>query len=117
MFAETTVVMGPVCPAAQAGAATPQSAATCLLSVPQHPPRTENDGTPARISLLTAEGDVLGSYGNARIREEHDAEAGLLLAPHGIDVDSHGDLYVAEVSSSYQGRVQPFTVQKFALQT
>ena len=76
---------------------------------------TETEGTPARISVLDAHGAVLGSFGNARIREEHDAEAGLLLAPHGIDVDSHGDLYVAEVSSSYQGRMQPFTVQKFSL--
>jgi len=76
---------------------------------------TESEGTPARLTVLSPEGEVLGSYGNPRIREEHDTESGLLLAPHGIDVDSHGDLYVAEVSSSFQGRLQPFTVQKFAL--
>lgn len=74
---------------------------------------TETEGTPARISILRPSGEVLGTYGNERIREEHDTEPGLLLAPHGIDVDTQGNLYVAEVSSSYQGRKQRFTVQKF----
>ncbi len=75
----------------------------------------EADGTPARVSLLSADGARLGSYGNARIREEHDIELGLLLAPHGIDADSAGNLYVCDVASSYQGRPQGITVHKFAL--
>jgi hypothetical protein len=75
----------------------------------------ETEGTPARIQVLSADGEVLGSYGNARIREEHDIEPGLLLAPHGVAVDARGDLYIAEVGSSFQGRPQGFTIQKFAL--
>jgi|GEM_PF-3179714 len=75
----------------------------------------ETEGTPARVSVLSPDGEVQGSYGNSRIREEHDTRPGLLLAPHGVDVDSRGDLYIAEVSSSYQGRAQGFTIQKFAL--
>lgn len=74
---------------------------------------TETEGTPARLTLLDAEGTVLGSYANDRIREEHDTEPGLLLAPHGIDVDAQGNLYVAEVGSSFQQRRQRFTIQKF----
>lgn len=76
---------------------------------------TESEGTPARLSVLSAEGTLLGTYGNPRIREEHDGEPGLLLAPHGIDVDSHGSLYVAEVGSSFQQRRQRVTIQKFVL--
>ena len=74
---------------------------------------TETRGTAARLSVLDTQGGVIGTYGNERIREEHDVEPGLLLAPHGIDVDSHGNLYVADVGSSYQQRRQPFTIQKF----
>lgn len=76
---------------------------------------TARDGTPARITVLDQRGRVLGRYGNKRIERKHDTRPGLLCAPHGIAVDSRGDLYVAEVSSSLQGRLQPFTVQKFAL--
>jgi len=75
----------------------------------------ESEGTPARITLLDPEGEVIGRYGNPRIKRKHDTRPGLLCAPHGVAVDARGDLYVTEVSSSLQGRRQPFTVQKFAL--
>jgi hypothetical protein len=36
--------------------------------------------------------------------EEEGEGPGQFIAPHGIAVDSHGDIYVAEVSYSIRGR-------------
>jgi DNA-binding beta-propeller fold protein YncE len=48
----------------------------------------------ARISLRDRSGGLLASW-------EYDAGEGIYAAPHGIAVDSRGDLYVSEVSHAY----------------
>jgi len=51
-----------------------------------------------RVSILDGKGNVL-----ARLGRTHDAtgqEPGQFMSPHGIAVDSHGDIYVGEVAAS-----------------
>jgi DNA-binding beta-propeller fold protein YncE len=69
---------------------------------------------PGRVSVLDLDGNVLARWGNA------DACApGSFVAPHGLCVDSHGDVYVAEVTWTFavsRGLAPPdcHTLQKFA---
>ena len=50
-----------------------------------------------RVSIVTHEGKLL-----ARLGHPHAGEApGQFIAPHGIAVDSHGDIYVGEVAWTY----------------
>ena len=57
-----------------------------------------------RISVLDADGTLLGRYGDP----EEGEEPGRFIAPHGIAVDSHGDVYVGEVSYTIRGsRLDP----------
>ncbi len=53
-----------------------------------------------RVSILTAEGKVLARLGDIRAGEA----PGQFIAPHGIAVDSRGDIYVGEVSWTIAGR-------------
>lgn len=54
----------------------------------------------ARVSILTLQGELLG-----RVGDRFPGEApGQFIAPHGVAVDSRGDLYVAEVSFTAKGR-------------
>jgi sugar lactone lactonase YvrE len=46
-----------------------------------------------RVSILDLDGNVVGRFGAA----EPGTGPGQFVAPHGIAVDSHGDVYVAEV--------------------
>ena len=50
-----------------------------------------------RVSLLSAKGEVLARLGTQPLGEA----PGQFIAPHGIAVDSRGDIYVAEVSNTY----------------
>lgn len=50
-----------------------------------------------RLSVVTANGALLAHLGTEPIGEG----LGQFIAPHGIAVDSHGDIYVAEVSNTY----------------
>ncbi|HTX55156.1 MAG TPA: peptidyl-alpha-hydroxyglycine alpha-amidating lyase family protein [Candidatus Baltobacteraceae bacterium] len=53
-----------------------------------------------RVSVFSPQGDLVG-----RIGEAFGGEApGQFTAPHGIAVDSRGDIYVAEVTYSVKGR-------------
>lgn len=52
-----------------------------------------------RVSVYDREGTLLGRYGDA---EEGEAP-GQFIAPHGLAVDSRGDVYVAEVSFTIRG--------------
>ena len=53
-----------------------------------------------RVSILSPEGALLARFGDP---EEGEAP-GHFTAPHGVAVDSRGDLYVGEVSYSMKGR-------------
>jgi DNA-binding beta-propeller fold protein YncE len=70
----------------------------------------------ARVSILSAKGDLRGRIGGAFAGEK----PGEFVAPHGCAVDSRGDLYVAEVSWTAQGSKESppreiRSLQKFAL--
>jgi len=54
-----------------------------------------------RISILNLRGERLARLGDIRGGERPDQ----FLAPHGIAMDSRGDLYIAEVSWAEVGRV------------
>jgi DNA-binding beta-propeller fold protein YncE len=60
------------------------------------------DGAPNqghRVSVLNPEGELL-----ARLGDPEEGEGpGYFIAPHGIAVDSHGDVYVGEVSYTQRG--------------
>ena len=61
------------------------------------------DGAPGlghRISILTPQGELLARLGEP----EEGEEPGKFIAPHGIAVDSQGDIYVGEVSFTIRGR-------------
>jgi DNA-binding beta-propeller fold protein YncE len=53
----------------------------------------------ARVSILNIKGQLLGRIGGPFAGEK----PGEFVAPHGCAVDSHGDLYVAEVSWTAKG--------------
>jgi hypothetical protein len=72
----------------------------------------------ARVSIVSLEGDLLGRVGDRFAGER----PGQFIAPHGVTIDSRGDLYVAEVSYTAKGsRETPpreiRSLQKFALAT
>lgn len=57
-----------------------------------------------RVSIYQTDGTLLARVG----RESYGDEAGRFYSPHGIAVDSKGDVYVAEVSySDYGMRMEP----------
>ena len=65
-------------------------------------PITGMDDAPGlghRVSILSPKGELLARFGD---REEGE-EPGKFIAPHGIGVDSHGDIYVGEVSYTIRG--------------
>ena len=57
-------------------------------------------GLGPRVSLMDTQGNTLARLGDGPISEE----AGRFIAPHGVAVDSHGSIYVAEVSWTIYGR-------------
>lgn len=52
-----------------------------------------------RVSIFSGEGELLGRWGN----KAADKEAALFHGPHAIGIDSHGDVYVGEVSFTHAG--------------
>jgi DNA-binding beta-propeller fold protein YncE len=58
------------------------------------------EGVGHRLTVLSREGDLLAQVGDPREGEE----PGQFIAPHGVAVDSSGDVYVAEVSYTIRGR-------------
>ena len=72
----------------------------------------------ARVSILSAKGDLIGRVGGKFAGEK----PGEFVAPHGCAVDSRGDLYVAEVAWTAQGSKETppreiRSLQKFELVT
>ena len=61
-------------------------------------------GIGQRVTVLDADGNLLGRFGDA----EEGEEPGRFIAPHSIAVDSRGDVYVGEVSYTIRGsRLDP----------
>ncbi|MGE5201745.1 MAG: hypothetical protein ACM3O6_06735, partial [Acidobacteriota bacterium] len=56
-----------------------------------------------RISIVTTEGKPLARLGHMNVGEA----VGQFIAPHGIAVDSRGDLYVGEVSNTAWPQLYP----------
>ncbi|MCA1667903.1 MAG: hypothetical protein LC793_11045 [Thermomicrobia bacterium] len=56
---------------------------------------------PQRISIFNLDGEVLARWG-----EKGDGPGQFRDSPHGLAVDSHGDLYIAEVTG--RARLQKF---------
>ena len=80
----------------------------------RHGPTTA--AKPARLSVFDPEGRVLARWGTADA-----TAAGSFAAPHGLAVDSRGDIYVSEVTWTFavsRGRApaDTHTFQKFSLQ-
>ena len=70
---------------------------------------------PGRVSVLDPKGRVLARWGGP-----DRCAPGNFCAPHAICTDSHGDIYVAEVTFTFAGRAglvpaDCHTFQKFAL--
>jgi DNA-binding beta-propeller fold protein YncE len=71
---------------------------------------------PGRVSVFDAAGRVLARFGGPdRVAE------GNFVAPHDIGVDSHGDIYVAEVTHTFAGKAglvppETHTFQKFVVE-
>ena len=64
-------------------------------------PMTSAPNLGPRITVMNTKGEVLARIG----RESYGSQTGRFYAPHGIAVDSKGDIYVAEVSWSDYGSV------------
>lgn len=75
-------------PIAVIGELGPETAATLTRDVPNLGPR---------VTIMSAKGEMLAHLGARSVGEG----LGQFIAPHGIAVDSHGDIYVAEVSNTY----------------
>ncbi|MDA0335333.1 MAG: peptidyl-alpha-hydroxyglycine alpha-amidating lyase family protein [bacterium] len=57
-----------------------------------------------RVTVMRLDGKVLGRAG----RQSYGDETGRFYSPHGLAVDAHGDIYVAEVSwSDYGSQMDP----------
>ena len=52
-----------------------------------------------RVSILSPDGELLERIGDP----EEGEGPGKFIAPHGIAVDSHGDIYVGEVAFTIRG--------------
>ena len=57
-----------------------------------------------RVSIVDNEGKLLARFG---IYEGAGNEAGAFISPHGIAVDSHGDIYIGEVSDTAWKQLRP----------
>jgi DNA-binding beta-propeller fold protein YncE len=75
-------------PIAIVGELGPETVATLTKGVPNLGPR---------LSIVSDKGEILTHLGHQPIGEG----VGQFIAPHGIALDSHGDIYVAEVANTY----------------
>jgi hypothetical protein len=89
-----------------------------LVSLADRPPAICLSSREApRVSIVDHEGKLIGRFGDTPAG----TELGKFLAPHGLAVDSRGDIYVGEVSWTawpqiYPGKPHPAdlrSLQKF----
>jgi hypothetical protein len=77
--------------------------------------RTWTEERTSRVTVRTIEGEILSAFGGETGGDP--CLAGNMTSPHGIWVDSHGDVYIGEVSqTSYQGTIYRegcHTIQKY----
>ncbi len=66
---------------------------------PDYPFNKEYPNLGPRISIYNRKGERLARLGDVRPGEEPHQ----FIAPHGLAMDSHGDLYVGEVSFAFSG--------------
>lgn len=81
---------------------------------------TTSTDLPGRVTVLDPNGSIVARWGASTVNR---ASPGNFIAPHGIAVDSRGDVYVAEVTGTYgvkAGRVPKedaaHQIQKFHVQ-
>ena len=65
-----------------------------------------------RVTVMNTDGEVVGRAGT----ESYGSQPGRFFSPHGIAVDSHGDIYVAEVAHSDFGRPWNFSEELRSMQ-
>ena len=63
-------------------------------------PNAQASGLGPRVSIMDINGNTLARLGDLPEGEE----PGRFIAPHGVCIDSRGDIYVAEVSWTNTGR-------------
>ena len=56
-------------------------------------------GLGPRVTVMNTDGEVVGRAGT----DSYGSQSGRFFSPHGIAVDSQGDIYVAEVAHSDYG--------------
>jgi len=67
-------------------------------------PNAQARGLGPRVSIYDTQGQVLARLGD----QPEGEEPGRFIAPHGVCIDSHGDIYVGEVSWTHTGgRLDP----------
>ena len=72
---------------------------------PTMPVNREIPNLGPRISIVNHEGKLVGRVGDIRAGQELNQ----FIAPHGLAIDSRGDLYVGEVSYTAWSQVYPGT--------
>jgi DNA-binding beta-propeller fold protein YncE len=74
---------------------------------------------PGRVTVFRKDGKIVARFGDD---SQHRADPGNFIAPHGVAIDSRGNLYVSEVSGTFGGRTKRMPmdvcvahqIQKFA---
>jgi hypothetical protein len=76
-----------------------------MKGVPSMTGRTWPEERFSRMTVRALDGEIISSFGG-EVGDGNPTLPGNLTSPHGIAVDSHGDVYVGEVSqTSYQGKI------------
>lgn len=78
------------------GAGEPKQSATGARGVPDDAVAPDRSKPPARITVRDLTGTILAEWS-----EEDPFGTGMYFSPHGITIDSKGNLYVGEVATSY----------------
>ena len=69
---------------------------------------SDND-LPGRVTVFRKDGKIVARFGDD---SENRPEPGNFIAPHGIALDSRGNLYVSEVSGTFGGRTKRMPMEQ-----